>query len=51
VLGYGLDFLGRYRNLDLLAAGDFSVLSADPDAYVEALYGSGGEAPVKGTRG
>jgi hypoxanthine phosphoribosyltransferase len=32
VLGYGLDFAGRYRNLDLIVAGDVGVLTADPDA-------------------
>lgn len=40
VLGYGLDFAGRYRNLDLIVAGDVGVLTADPDAYVDQLYGS-----------
>ena len=40
VLGYGLDFAGRYRNLELLAAGDMDVLTADPDAYVQQLYPS-----------
>jgi hypoxanthine phosphoribosyltransferase len=38
VLGYGLDFAGRYRNLELLAAGDMEVLARDPDAYVPQLY-------------
>lgn len=38
VLGYGLDFAGRYRNLDMVVAGEVSVLSADPDAYVGQLY-------------
>jgi hypoxanthine phosphoribosyltransferase len=41
VLGYGLDFAGRYRNLDLLAAGDVEALAADPDVYVDELYGRG----------
>jgi hypoxanthine phosphoribosyltransferase len=41
VVGYGLDFAGRYRNLDLLAAGDLDALRADPDAHVEALYPAG----------
>jgi hypoxanthine phosphoribosyltransferase len=41
VLGYGLDFAGRYRNLDRLVGGDVNVLTADPDAYVDQLYGSG----------
>lgn len=38
VLGYGLDFAERYRNLSEVVAGDLAVLQADPDAYVEALY-------------
>lgn len=38
VVGYGLDFRGRYRNLDLVAAGDLETLAADPDAYVADLY-------------
>lgn len=38
VCGYGLDVAERYRNLDLVAAADTAVLSADPDAYVEVLY-------------
>jgi hypoxanthine phosphoribosyltransferase len=39
VLGYGLDFAGRYRNLDVVVAGDIDALTADPDVYVEQLYG------------
>ncbi len=38
VVGYGLDFAQRYRNLNLVAVGDLESLRADPDAYVEALY-------------
>jgi len=38
VLGYGLDFAGRYRNLDRLVIGDVDVLTLDPDAYVADLY-------------
>lgn len=38
LLGYGLDFAGRYRNLDLVVTGDVDTLSADPDAYVGELY-------------
>jgi hypoxanthine phosphoribosyltransferase len=45
VLGYGLDFAGRYRNLDRLVGGDLGVLTIDPDAYVGQLYGSAGGAP------
>ncbi len=38
VIGYGLDYRGRYRNLKILAAVDTKVLAADPDAYVGDLY-------------
>ena len=40
VVGYGLDFRERYRNIpDLLAVQDVSVLAADPDALLEYLPG------------
>ncbi|GAC1359380.1 MAG: hypothetical protein NVSMB4_18340 [Acidimicrobiales bacterium] len=39
VLGYGLDYAERYRNLDHLVAGDLAVLGSDPDAYVLPLFG------------
>ena len=38
VLGYGLDYAQRYRNLDRVVVGDLAVLRDDPDAYVPALY-------------
>jgi hypoxanthine phosphoribosyltransferase len=38
VLGYGLDFSQRYRNLDRVVLGDVAVLREDPDAYVPSLY-------------
>ena len=38
VLGYGLDFAGRYRNLQMVVAGDLAALRADPDAHVQDLY-------------
>lgn len=38
VLGYGLDFAERYRNVDAVVAGDIAVLRDDPDAYVRQLY-------------
>jgi hypoxanthine phosphoribosyltransferase len=38
VLGYGMDYAGRYRNLDRVVSGDLEVLRADPDAYVPELY-------------
>ncbi|HSH23519.1 MAG TPA: phosphoribosyltransferase family protein [Acidimicrobiales bacterium] len=39
VIGYGLGYRGRYRNLDLLAVADLDQLHSDPDAHVEELYG------------
>jgi hypoxanthine phosphoribosyltransferase len=39
VVGYGLDFAGRYRNLGTVFAADFEALREDPDAHVQALYG------------
>lgn len=38
VLGYGLDYAGYYRNLDLVAVAELDVLREDPRAYVEGLY-------------
>jgi hypoxanthine phosphoribosyltransferase len=38
VLGYGMDFADRYRNLDRVVAGDLNALRADPDAHVQELY-------------
>ena len=38
VLGYGLDFAQRYRNLDRVVVADLATLREDPDAYVAALY-------------
>jgi hypoxanthine phosphoribosyltransferase len=38
VIGYGLDFAERYRNLDLVATAELSVLQGDPDAYVDAVF-------------
>jgi hypoxanthine phosphoribosyltransferase len=39
VVGYGLDFMGRYRNVpELLAVGDLPRLANDPDLLVEALF-------------
>ncbi len=37
-LGYGLDWAGRYRNLDRLVIGDPDLLADDPDTYVSFLY-------------
>jgi hypoxanthine phosphoribosyltransferase len=38
LVGYGLDYAGRYRNVDGLWCGDGSALAADPDCYLDALY-------------
>ena len=38
VLGYGIDWAGRYRNLDQLVAGELESLRSDPDAHVQQLY-------------
>jgi hypoxanthine phosphoribosyltransferase len=38
VLGYGLDYAERYRNLDVVVAGDLAALRSDPDAHVRELY-------------
>ena len=38
VLGYGLDYAERYRNLDRVVAGDLATLRRDPDAYLDELY-------------
>jgi hypoxanthine phosphoribosyltransferase len=51
VLGYGLDFEGRYRNLDHLLEGDLAVLTEDPDAYVPQLYGPGQRRGAAGRSG
>jgi hypoxanthine phosphoribosyltransferase len=38
VVGYGLDYAQRYRNLDRVVVGDLETLREDPDAYVASLY-------------
>lgn len=44
VVGYGLDFRERYRNIpDLLAVQSFSSLEEDPDLLIEYL----GESPAR----
>lgn len=40
LVGYGLEFQGRYGNLPDLRAVDRHPLQDDPDAYVDSLYGS-----------
>lgn len=43
LVGYGLDWKGRYRNLDSLwAVLDLETLVADPDALVDVLYAGDG---------
>ena len=37
VIGYGLDYEQRYRNLNLVAAGDLAALKEDADAHVGHL--------------
>jgi len=50
VVGYGLDFQERYRNLpDILAVQDLSALSADPDLLVPYLTGVPGAVPAPDT--
>lgn len=44
LLGYGLDYAGRYRNLRGLWAADGAALADDPDRHVAALYGRPGGA-------
>ena len=39
VVGWGLDYRGRYRNVNGLWAVDGTQLADDPDRYVDALYG------------
>jgi hypoxanthine phosphoribosyltransferase len=39
VLGYGLDFAERYRNVPAVVEGDVQALVADPGAHVVELYG------------
>lgn len=38
LLGYGLDYEGRYRNLGEIVIGDVDALERDPDIYVSSLY-------------
>lgn len=39
VVGYGLDFAERYRNVTAVAAADVDALRGDADAYVHAFFG------------
>jgi hypoxanthine phosphoribosyltransferase len=38
VLGYGLDFAERYRNLRFVFAGDLDALRENPDAHLSGAY-------------
>jgi hypoxanthine phosphoribosyltransferase len=50
VVGYGLDFQERYRNLpDILAVQDLSALSTDPDLLVPYLAGVPRAVPAPDT--
>jgi hypoxanthine phosphoribosyltransferase len=41
VVGYGLDFMGRYRNApDLLAVRDVARLASQPDLLIKPLFGA-----------
>ncbi len=56
VVGYGLDFQERYRNLpDILAVQDVAALNADPDLLVPRLTGGtragGTSRPASGPAG
>ncbi|WP_426572861.1 phosphoribosyltransferase [Aquihabitans sp. McL0605] len=42
LLGYGLDYAGRYRNLRGLWTADGAALADDPDRYVAQLHHGGG---------
>lgn len=47
VVGYGLDFQERYRNLpDILAVQDLSALASDPDLLVPYLRGAPRAVPA-----
>jgi hypoxanthine phosphoribosyltransferase len=48
VVGFGLDFQERYRNIpDLLAVQDFAALEADPDMLLPYLPEAGGASPTE----
>jgi hypoxanthine phosphoribosyltransferase len=49
VLGYGLDWAGRYRNLNGLWGGDAAALAVEPDIYLLDLYGRSPARPGPGT--
>lgn len=49
VLGYGMDFQGRYRNVpEILAVKDVARLATDPLMLCDGLFGGGGIAPPSG---
>ena len=51
LIGYGLDYRGRYRNLGGLWAVDGAALAGDPDRHVGALYGAAPEGVTAVLRG
>lgn len=50
LIGYGLDFAGRYRNVPALYGVDSAVLAEDPDHFVADLYGPGPAVPARTMR-
>lgn len=45
LIGYGLDFAGRYRNLPDLYGTESALLAQDPDRFVSVLYGPADRSP------
>ncbi|MEN8233998.1 MAG: hypoxanthine phosphoribosyltransferase [Actinomycetota bacterium] len=44
LLGYGMDWQGRYRNVrSIWAVMDLSVLKADPDSFGRVVFGNAGD--------
>lgn len=45
LIGYGLDFAGRYRNVPELFGTDSALLAEDPDRFLTVLYGPANRLP------